>query len=61
MISKMDKGKKWKTVRNEEGKKKYNRLRNKLKRSTEKDKKEYLERKLDAIIEFQRTGRYFLI
>ena len=39
MISKMDERRKWKNVNTEEGR----RLRNELKRATEKAKKEYLE------------------
>ena len=43
MISKMDKQRKWKSVYTEEGRRNYRRLRNKLKRATEKARKEYLE------------------
>ena len=43
MISKMDERRKWKNVNTEEGRRNYRRLRNELKRATEKAKKEYLE------------------
>ena len=42
MISKMDEQRKWKNVNTEEGRRNYRRLRNELKRATEKAKKEYL-------------------
>ena len=44
-----------------EGRKKYRRLRNELRRATEKDKKEYLESTCDDIIELQRARRYYFI
>ena len=56
----MDERKKWKNV-NEEGRKNYRRLRNQLKRATEKTKKEYLEKLLHEIMEVQRRGRYDLM
>jgi hypothetical protein len=43
MINKMDEQRKWKKVNNEEGRKNCRRLRNKLKRSTDKTRKECLE------------------
>jgi hypothetical protein len=43
MISKMDERRKWKNVNTEEGRRNYRRLRDELKRDTEKTKKEYLE------------------
>jgi hypothetical protein len=60
MISKMDEWRKWKNVNNEEGRKNYRRLRNKLKRATEQAKKEYLENICYQTTEFQRTGCYDL-
>ena len=57
MISKMDERRKWKNVNTEGG----SRLRNKLKRATEKAKKEYLENTCTEIMEFHRTGRYDLM
>ena len=39
----MDERRKWKNVNTEEGRRNYRRLRNELKRATEKVKKEYLE------------------
>jgi type I site-specific restriction endonuclease len=57
LISKMDERRKWKNVNNEEGRKNYRRLRNELKRATDKAKKEYIESMCDEIIEFQRTDR----
>jgi hypothetical protein len=54
MISKMDERRKRKNVNNEKGRKNYRRLRNDLKRATDKAKKEYLESIYDEIIEFQR-------
>ena len=41
MISKMDERRKWKNVNTEEGRRNYRRLRNELKRVTEKAKKEH--------------------
>ena len=61
MISKMDERRKWKNVNTEEGRRKYRRLRNELKRATEKAKKEYLENACTEIMEFHRTGRYDLM
>jgi type I site-specific restriction endonuclease len=43
VISKMDERRKWKKVNTEEDRKNYRRLRNKLKRTTDNTKKEYLE------------------
>jgi hypothetical protein len=43
MINKMDEQRKWKKVNNEEGRKNCRRPRNKLKRSTDKTRKECLE------------------
>ena len=61
MISKMDERRKWKNVNTEEGRRNYRRLRNELKRATEKAKKEYLENACTEIKEFHRTGRYDLM
>ena len=52
MISKMDERRKWKNVNTEEGRRNYRKLRNELKRATEKAKKEYLENICTEIIEF---------
>jgi hypothetical protein len=41
MISKMDGRRKWKNVNTEEGRRNYRRLRNELKRATDKAKKDY--------------------
>ena len=51
MISKMDE-RRWKNVNTEEGRKNYQRLRNKLKRATDNAKKEYLENIRNEIMEF---------
>jgi hypothetical protein len=61
MISKMDDRRKWKNVNNEEGRMNYRRLRNELQRAMDNAKKEYLESICDEIIEFQRTGHYYLM
>jgi len=61
MISKMDECRKWKNVNTEEGRRNYGRLRNELKRATEKAKKEYLENACTEIMEFHRTGCYDLM
>ena len=61
MISKMDERRKWKNVNPEAGRRNYRRLRNELKRATEKAKKEYLENACTAIVEFHRRGRYDLM
>jgi hypothetical protein len=60
MISTMDERRKWKKVNNDR-RKNYRRVRNLLKKATDKDKKEYLENICDEIIEFQKTGRYDLM
>ena len=56
MISKIDERRKWKNVNTEEGRRNYRRLRNQLKRATEKAKKEYLANACTEIMEFHRTG-----
>ena len=61
MISKMGARRKRKNVNNEEGRRNYRRPRNELKRATQTAKKEYLENMCNGIIEFQRTGRYYLM
>jgi type I site-specific restriction endonuclease len=55
MMDKIDERRKWKNVNTEEGKKKYRRLRNELKRATDSAKKEYLDNICNEITEFQRT------
>jgi hypothetical protein len=47
--------------RRKEGRKNYRRLRNELKRVTDKAKKEYLGSICAEIMEFQRTGHYDLM
>jgi len=61
MISKTDERRIWKNVNTEEGRRNYRRLRNELKRATEKTKKEYLENTCKEIMEFHTTGRYDLM
>jgi hypothetical protein len=61
IISKIDERRKLKNANNEEGRKNYRRLRNELKRATDKTKKEYVESICDEIIEFPRTGCYDLM
>jgi len=58
VISKMDVRRKWKNVNTAEGRRNYRRLRNELKRATEKAKKDNLEKACTEIMEFHRTGRY---
>jgi hypothetical protein len=55
VIGKMEEQRKLKNDNNEELQN-YIKLRNKLKRTTNKAKKEYLESTSDKIVEFQRTG-----
>jgi len=43
------------------GRRNYRRLKNKLKRDTDKAKKEYLDIKHDGIMEFQRTEHHDLM
>jgi hypothetical protein len=43
---------------NNDGRKSYRRLRNKLKRATDKAEKVYLENISEEIVEFQITGHY---
>jgi len=61
MFSKMYERRKWKNVKLEEGRKNYGRLRNELKTVTDYSKKEYLESICNEIMEFQRTGPYYLV
>jgi hypothetical protein len=61
MISKIDEKKRWKNVNTKEGRKKYRRLRNELKRATDNARREYLENICNEIMKFQRTGRYDLM
>ena len=60
MISKMDERRKWNNVNTDEGRRNDRRLRNELKRATEKAKREYLENAFTEITEFHRTDRYDL-
>jgi hypothetical protein len=60
-VTGFDERRKWKNVNNETGKRNYRRLRNELKRATEKSKNEYFENICNEIIEIQRTGRYDLM
>ena len=48
-------------VNTEEDRRYYRRLRNELKRATEKARKEYLENACTEIMEFHRTGCYDLM
>ena len=52
MINKMDERRKWKNINTEEGRWNYRRLRNELKRVTEKAKKEYLEKHVQRLWNF---------
>ena len=52
MISKMDKRKKWKNVNTEEGRRNYRRLRNELKRATEKAKRNILRTHVQRLWNF---------
>ena len=61
IISKMDERRKWKNVNTEEGRRNYRRLRNELKRATEKAKNGYFENARTEIREFHRTGHYDLM
>jgi len=61
IISKMDERRKWKNVSTEEGRRNYRRLRNELKRATEKAKQGYIENTCTEIMEFHRTGLYDLM
>jgi len=49
------------SLNTEEGRRNYRRLRNELKRATEKTKKEYLENTCTEVIEFHRTVCYDLM
>ena len=61
MISKMYERRKWKNVNTEESWGNYRRLRNELKRATEKARKEYIENTCTETMELRRTGRYYLM
>jgi hypothetical protein len=56
IINKMGQRRKRKKINNEEGRKNYRRLRNELKRATDKAQKEYLESMCDDIMEFHEQG-----
>jgi hypothetical protein len=60
IIKKMDEQMKRKNVNNE-GRKNHRRLMNKLKRATDKAKKEYLHSIQDEVMELQRTEHYDLM
>jgi len=47
---------KWKNVNNKEGRQNYRRLRNELKRATDKSNKKYLDNICDTVMQIQRTG-----
>jgi len=57
MIGKMGERRNSENVNNEESRKNYRRLRNELRRATDKANTEYLENICNEIMEFQRTGR----
>jgi hypothetical protein len=61
MINTMEERRRWTNVNTEEGRKNYRRLRNKLKKSQDNAKKEYLENICKEIMKFQRTERYDLM
>jgi len=61
IINIMDERRKWKNVNTEEVRRNYRRLRNELKRATEKAKKEYLENTCTEIMQFHRTCCYDLM
>jgi len=60
MINTTDERRKWKNV-NEEGRENYRRMRNQLKRATDKTNKEYLEKVCDEIMEFEEQDVMVLI
>jgi hypothetical protein len=59
MISKMDERRKWKNVNTEEGRRNYRRLRNDLKRATEKAKTNILRTHVKRLWNF--TGQAAMI
>jgi hypothetical protein len=64
IIRKINEGRKWKNLNDEGskgGRKDDRRLRNELRRATNKAKKEYLENVCHEIMEFQTTGHYDLM
>ena len=65
MISKMDERREWKSVKSEEWRKNYRRLKNERTKKTKtviyKAKTEYLESRCDEIVKFQGTGLYGLM
>jgi len=52
MISKIDVRRNWKNINTEEGRRKYRRLRNELKRATEKTKKNVLGKHVQGLWNF---------
>lgn len=57
MIEKMNERRKWKGSRTEEGRKKYLRLNNELRRETDKAREEWWDDRCDELEEYDRRGR----
>ncbi|KDR08815.1 hypothetical protein L798_01515 [Zootermopsis nevadensis] len=61
MLDKMDKRRRWKNINSEEGREKYQRLNNELRRETDKVREDYINEVCDEIMTLQRIGRYDLM
>ncbi|KDR07657.1 hypothetical protein L798_02810 [Zootermopsis nevadensis] len=58
MLDKMDERRRWKNINSEEGRQKYQRLNNELRRETDKAREDYINRVCDEIMTLQRICRY---
>ena len=58
MLKKMEEWRKWKNVETEEGKKRYRKLNNELRRETEEARKKWMKQKCDEIEKMEKEGKY---
>lgn len=58
MLDKMEERRRWKNINSEEGRQKYRKLNNELRRETDKAREDYISGVCDDIMELQRIGRY---
>lgn len=61
MLEKMNERRKWKNVSTEEGKRKYRKLNNELRRETDKAREQWTKEKCDDIERLEKEGRYDLM
>ncbi|KDR20787.1 hypothetical protein L798_05100 [Zootermopsis nevadensis] len=58
MFDETDERRRWKNINSEEGRQKYRRLNNELRRETDKAREDYINEVCDEIMTLQRIGRY---